>query len=446
MFSHVSSHSDPDRLRSGVLRYLAQFSHAVFLDSNTAANGPIPVTGVTYDWIAAAGVSEIFYPAKEPFLELNSFLKRQQTAGNWVFGHVCYDFKNEIEKLHSHHNPAMNFATLQFFVPEQLFIMKQGQLTIYNRTNNTAEILQAIHTSESEICSNQTSLRLVQLPSRDAYLKTIGTILHHISRGDIYEMNFCHQVAAEGVIDPVFIYEKLVTESPNPFAAFYKSDNKFLLCASPERYLKKSGNTVLSQPIKGTAARDADPVQDALNKNHLAKSEKERSENVMIVDLVRNDLSRHALPGSVKVDELFGVYTFRKVHQLISTVSCQVDKGTSFADLLQATFPMGSMTGAPKVRAMQIIEEAENFKRELYSGTIGYISPEGDFDFNVVIRSIFYDAEAHKIYLAAGGAITAASIPEKEFEETLIKLAPQLKVLNIPLSAIFSTEKEGRHA
>ncbi len=348
MFSHVSSPSDPDRLRSGVLRHLAQFSHGVFLDSNTAANGPIPVTGITYDWIAAAGASEIFYAAKEPFLELNAFLKRQQAAGNWVFGHVCYDFKNEIEKLHSHHHPAMNYATLQFFVPEQLLIMKQGQLTIYSQTNNIAEILQAIQTSENQISSNQTSLRLVQLPSRDAYLKTIGTILHHVSRGDIYEMNYCHQVTAEGTIDPVNIYEKLVTESPNPFAAFYKSDNKFLLCASPERYLKKSGNTVLSQPIKGTAARDADPVQDALNKNHLAKSEKERAENVMIVDLVRNDLSKQALPGSVKVDELFGVYTFRKVHQLISTISCQVNQDTSFADLLQATFPMGSMTKSLK--------------------------------------------------------------------------------------------------
>ena len=446
MFSHVITLSNSELLRAGVLRYLAQFSHAVFLDSNTAANGPIPVTGITYDWIAAAGVSEIFSPLKEPFMELNSFLKKQQASGNWVFGHVCYDFKNDIEKLQSYHNPAMHFATLQFFVPEQLLIMNQGQLTIYSRTNNTAEILKAIQISENEFCTSHAPLQLVQLPSRDAYLKTISNILQHISRGDIYEMNYCHQVTAEGTIDPVNIYEKLVTESPNPFAAFYKSDNKFLLCASPERYLKKSGNTVLSQPIKGTAARDIDPVQDTLNKNHLAKSEKERSENVMIVDLVRNDLSKHALPGSVKVDELFGVYTFRKVHQLISTVSCLVDKDTSFGDLLQATFPMGSMTGAPKVRAMQIIEEAENFKRELYSGTIGYISPDGDFDFNVVIRSIFYDAEAHKIYLAAGGAITAASIPDKEFEETLIKLAPQLKVLNIPLSAIFSTEKEGRHA
>jgi para-aminobenzoate synthetase component 1 len=210
-----------------------------------------------------------------------------------------------------------------------------------------------------------------------------------------------------------------------------------LLCASPERFIHRSGSKLISQPIKGTAKRGSTEQSDELSKNHLATSEKEKAENVMIVDLVRNDLSKFAVKGTVLVDELFGVYTFPRVHQMISTVSCEIKKAVTFTQILRSAFPMGSMTGAPKVSAMNIIEEFENFKRGLFSGTVGYIQPDGDFDFNVVIRSILYDSESRTIAIPAGGAITNKSIPEEEFDEMVLKLRPQLKVLGLDPEKMF---------
>ena len=261
-------------------------------------------------------------------------------------------------------------------------------------------------------------------------LKKLNKILKHIQRGDIYETNFCQEFYAENTtIDPLETYIKLNTISKPPFATFLKCRDKYLLSASPERYIKKMGNTIVSQPIKGTAKRSEDHHKDQALKYALKHDDKERSENIMIVDLVRNDLSKTAKKGSVKVKELCKIYSFEQVHQMISTVVSKKKKKIHPVEVIKTTFPMGSMTGAPKISAMEIIESLEETKRGLYSGAVGYFSPKGNFDFNVVIRSILYNATNKYISYSVGGAITAKSIPLKEYEECLVKAKAMREVL-----------------
>jgi len=259
--------------------------------------------------------------------------------------------------------------------------------------------------------------------NKEEYTQIISKLKQHILRGDCYEINFCMEFFAEdAAIDPLNIHEQLTAVSPNPFSCYYKCDDKFLFCASPERYLKKSGTAIISQPIKGTAGRSGDdPNEDDRGKKNLAESSKDKSENVMVVDLVRNDLSKICKEGTVHVEELFGVYTFPQVHQMISTIKGELKEDVNFSDILKATFPMGSMTGAPKKRVMELIEQYEKTKRGIFSGAVGYITPQQDFDFNVVIRSIMYNATKKYLSYQVGSGITFYSDPEKEYEECLLK-------------------------
>jgi para-aminobenzoate synthetase component 1 len=255
-------------------------------------------------------------------------------------------------------------------------------------------------------------------------------MLSHIRRGDIYEANFCQEFYCENTtINPLEAYDKLNRISRPPFATFLKCDDKYLLSASPERYLKKVGAKIISQPIKGTAKRSSNIIEDQEFKHQLEHSEKERSENIMIVDLVRNDLSHTAIKGSVEVEELCKIHSFEQVHQMISTVTSIIDKNTHPVDVIRTTFPMGSMTGAPKISAMKIIEALEETKRGLYSGAVGYFSPDGDFDFNVIIRSILYNASKKYVSYSVGSAITAKSNPQDEYEECLVKAKAMREVL-----------------
>jgi para-aminobenzoate synthetase component 1 len=259
--------------------------------------------------------------------------------------------------------------------------------------------------------------------SRDQYLDAVQTLKKHIARGDCYEINFCQEFFVDNIrLDPVQAYQRLARVSPNPFSAYYHNGDAYLLCASPERYLKKSGSLVISQPIKGTIARAAG-ASDELQKSKLLQNPKERSENVMIVDLVRNDLSKICRQGSVVADELFGIYTFPQVHQMISTIRGVLRPEIGFTEILQASFPMGSMTGAPKRKVMELIDRYEAGRRGLYSGALGYIDPSGDFDFNVVIRSILYNQSTGYLSFPAGSAITHHSDPGQEYEECLLKAA-----------------------
>jgi para-aminobenzoate synthetase component 1 len=214
-----------------------------------------------------------------------------------------------------------------------------------------------------------------------------------------------------------------------PFSVYLKQQPRYVLGASPERFLKKTSNRLVSQPIKGTIRRGRTTTEDEALKLALRNSEKEQAENLMIVDLVRNDLARSAETGSVQVDELFGIYSFQQVHQMISTVSATARADASLAEILGNAFPMGSMTGAPKIRAMQRIDELEATRRGVFSGAIGYITPDGDADFSVVIRSVLYNATDQYASFMVGSAITYDADPEQEYAECLLKASAMRSVL-----------------
>ena len=326
---------------------------------------------------------------------------------------------------------ALVFSDLHFFVPEIVLELNDKEVTIH-ADGDAAIIFDAINNCPAIINEGiKTSVVIQHKISRDNYIDIIENLRQHILRGDCYEINFCQEFFAELVdIDPLYIYNRLTELSPNPFSVFYKLNTRYCLCASPERYLNKEGNKIISQPIKGTSKRNLENLaEDEEAKNDLIESEKEKSENVMVVDLVRNDLSRICKPGSVKVDELFAVYSFPQVHQMISTVSGQIEEGKDWIDCIEATFPMGSMTGAPKKKVMELIEQYEQTKRGLFSGAIGYVKPDGNFDFNVVIRSILYNAANKYLSFQAGGGITYNSNPALEYGESLLKAKAMMKVL-----------------
>ena len=346
---------------------------------------------------------------------------------SWLFGHLSYDLKNEIHHTISSNTDEIGFPDLFFFEPEAIIQLEDDKIIVHS--DDAEKILDQIM-KYSYTTSDHTAIDLNTRMSRDEYIRTIEQVREHIHRGDCYELNYCQEFYSKGKnIDPVQVYFNLAKVSPNPFSVLYKLNEKYVICASPERYLKKKGSKLISQPIKGTSSRSSDPLSDDINKRSLQKSEKDRSENVMVVDLVRNDLSRVCVEGSVKVDELFGVYSYPQVHQMISTVSGTVSEEVTFTDIVRATFPMGSMTGAPKLRVMELIEKYEKTKRGIFSGAIGYIDPDGDFDFNVVIRSIMYNEAKKYISIQAGSGITFYSDSEQEYEECLLKAKALFKVL-----------------
>ncbi|MGJ5641573.1 aminodeoxychorismate synthase component I [Formosa sp. S-31] len=366
----------------------------------------------------------------EAFEKLKDY---QQTTADWIFGYLTYDVKNGLEQLKSENFDGLEFPDLFFFQPKRLFLFKGNQVEIQylNMVDDEMETdFESICNSEPEYQTASNPIKIKLRIHKDEYFQKVNAMLGHIHRGDIYEANFCQEFYAEEAdINPLETYKKLNNVSKPPFATFLKQGDKYVLSASPERYIKKTGQDIISQPIKGTAKRAENPEEDNRLKHNLEHNMKERSENIMIVDLVRNDLSKTAIRGSVKVDELCKVYTFPQVHQMISTVSSQILKETNPIDVLKTTFPMGSMTGAPKLSAMKIIEDLEETKRGLYSGTVGYFTPDADFDFNVVIRSILYNASKQYVSYSVGGAITAKSDPLGEYEECLIKAKAMRDVL-----------------
>ncbi|MBX9782069.1 MAG: anthranilate synthase component I family protein [Chitinophagaceae bacterium] len=352
-------------------------------------------------------------------------------TNDWCFGHLSYELKNEIENLSATHKEQIGFPLLYFFVPQYVIQLNETELKIGSLHNDHLEIYEQIVQTKPDKAPANSSVTIQERISREQYISAIQKIQQHILRGDCYELNYCMEFFAEdALIDPLYVYQQLTSISPNPFSAFYKVDNSYLLCASPERFLRKKGRELLSQPIKGTAKRSVhNTVDDEDLKQQLYKSEKDRSENVMVVDLVRNDLSRVCKEGTVKVEELFGIYSFPQVHQMISTVSGELKEDVSFAEIIQSTFPMGSMTGAPKRKVLQLIDAYELTARGIFSGAVGYISPEKDFDLNVVIRSILYNNDSRHLSYLVGSGITWYSNAEQEYEECLLKAGAIRRVL-----------------
>lgn len=424
--SVFKSISNVDQFKAQVLSWAQQFREVVFLDSNH-----YPQQYGSYDCVLACDAfTSIRTDYHNAFEDLKQY---QQETKDWLFGYLSYDLKNDTEKLHSNNFDGLHFPDLFFFQPKKLFLLKGNQLEIcyLNMCDDELEYdFEEIVASQKSKVESVHSIKIEQRISKEKYLEKVNEMLAHIHRGDIYEANFCMEFFAENSqINPLEMYQKLNAISEPPFATFFKNNTDYLLCASPERYLRKEGTKIISQPIKGTAKRFFDEALDNQSKMELLQNPKERSENIMIVDLVRNDLSHTATKGSVLVEELCGIYTFKQVHQMISTVVSNVDAATSPVEIIKTTFPMGSMTGAPKISAMQIIEELEETKRGLYSGAVGYFTPANDFDFNVVIRSILYNAKEKYVSFSVGSAITAESKPENEYEECLLKAKAMREVL-----------------
>jgi len=341
------------------------------------------------------------------FLKLNAFL--QAHSGDFIFCALNYDLKNIIFNLESSNSAIDEMPLALFVVPEKLHRSKKQ-----NQDFHPTQALEKIK---------------FEFPSQLDYLKNLEKIKNHIQYGDFYEVNYCINPSVKKEIDPLQTYQKLNQRNNAPFSGYFKYNKQHIICGSPERFLKKEGNKLTSQPIKGTIKRGNSEKEDELLKIQLKDDPKEKAENIMIVDLVRSDLSKIATLNSLNVEALNKVQTFNTVHQLVSTISCEIVPQTKFTDILKATFPMGSMTGAPKLRSMELMEKYEIFKRGMYSGSIGFIDEANNFDLNVVIRSILYNETTKVVNCPVGGAITFKSNPNNEYEECKLKANSMLQCI-----------------
>jgi len=389
------------------LQWASSFDVFCLLDSNNFID-----PYAKFDTLIAIGAKDdLTANAGTAFEQLEQF--REKYPG-WMTGFFGYDLKNEIENLSSSNADHLNFPDLYFFVPKYIIIIRGNEIEII--ADNPQHVFEIIAQQTIEFIDELPVLNIQARISKKEYLSTVSKIKEHINRGDIYVTNFCQEFFAENA-------------EIDPFSAFFKWKDNYILCASPERFLAKRGAKLISQPIKGTAKRGENTAEDEHIKQQLRNHAKELQENVMIVDLVRNDLTRSAKKGTVKTEELFGVYSFKQVHQMISTIVCELKDGISPVQAIKNTFPMGSMTGAPKISAMQLMEQYEQSRRGVYSGAIGYFSPDNDFDFNVVIRTLLYNQKSKYLSFHAGSAITYHADAENEYEECLLKVRAILEVL-----------------
>jgi len=408
------------------LAWSAGFDPVCLLDSNQhQAYQPLE-----QDALLAVGAVRSFQQAKGQgaFEGLQNFWEQHP---NWLFGHFSYDLKNDLEVLESKHPDYVQFPEIHFFQPQYLFKLLGTEVEIASLDIPPRQLFETILKTKPLSPPSWPTTRIQRRFSKNEYLDKVRAIQQHTLDGDVYELNFCQEFFAASVdVNPRELYQSLNAKARAPFSAFYQLGNSHLLCASPERFIRKKGNTLLSQPIKGTIHRGKTPEEDEQLRYELRHSTKDQAENVMIVDLVRNDFARSCLPGSVAVDELFGIYSFEQVFQMISTISGQLHPEVHFVDAIKHAFPMGSMTGAPKIKSMELIDRYERSKRGLYSGSVGYLTPTGDFDFNVVIRSLQYNSLEQYLSFQVGGAIVYDSVPEKEYAECLLKAQAMLEVLN----------------
>jgi para-aminobenzoate synthetase component 1 len=417
----ITQIKDPQLFKQKALQWASTFDAVCYLDSNNFSD-----QYSKFDALIAIGAKSSFTAnAGNAFEQLAKF--RSENPG-WVTGFFGYDLKNEVENLTSSNPDDLDFPDLYFFAPKHLIQLKGNQVEIIS--DDEQFILDAIQNHPTHQTTNSSSVNIQSRFSKTEYLDTANKIKEHISRGDIYVTNFCQEFFAENaMIDPLEVFSKLNTISPNPFTGFFKWGTNYILSASPERFLAKRDEKLISQPIKGTAKRGNTTEEDEIIKQQLRSHTKELQENVMIVDLVRNDLTRSAKQGTVKAEDLFEIRSFNQLHQMISTVICEIEDNLTPIDAIRNTFPMGSMTGAPKISAMLLMEEFERSKRGVYSGAMGYFSPDGDFDFNVVIRTILYNAAKKYLSFQVGSAITYHADAGQEYEECLLKAKAILQVL-----------------
>jgi para-aminobenzoate synthetase component 1 len=425
--------TDEAAFRLQALEWASQFSVVCLLDSNGYKLDKYS----SLDWVLAVDALDFVSTKENSFDALKKFVN---TAQDNVFGFLTYDLKNQIEDLTSSNVDNIDFPPLYFFKPRYIIEVKAGKVTFNRNYPESFEMYERIMTGDEGLETkdktppstvDRRSLTLSSRTSKEKYLANVKSIKDQITAGDFYEMNYCCEFYTEhSRIEPLAVFNKLNAKAKAPFSSFFKLNDKYLLCSSPERFLKKIDGKIISQPIKGTIRKGATDEENERLREQLLSSEKERAENVMIVDLVRNDLAKHAQPGTIKVEELFGIYEFPTVHQMISTVVAELQENVHQVDVIRDAFPMGSMTGAPKVEVMKNIEAYEDQKRGLYSGSVGYFTADGDFDLNVVIRSIFYNAAKEYVSIQVGSAITYDADPAAEYDELLLKAKGMLDALN----------------
>ena len=420
--------NDPKKFVKKLIFFTKEFAYSCLLDSNFS-NFNVPEKYYQYDMICGLDSIKNLTAKDASVNKLRAFHKKEK---DWIFGFISYDLKNEIFNICSKNMDIYDNNNISFFIPRHVILLKEKTIIIESVDCRSDVVVLFEKIINFKI--NDDFLPKFNFSSRESrlsYLEKLKSIKDHIQRGDIYEMTFCQEFYKENIDLPLqTLFYKLNKITKSPFATFLKLDSFNVLGTSPERFLMKEGDSVISQPIKGTSKRSKNIKRDHDLYNKLLKSKKDISENIMIVDLVRNDLSVTAKKGTVNVQDLCSVYTFSHVHQMISTVSSELDDKNDFVDVIATTFPMGSMTGAPKIKAMELIEKYEETKRGVFSGAVGYVTPNGDFDFNVIIRSLLYDNKKKYLSLSVGGAIVAKSKPESEYEECLIKAQPIFEIFS----------------
>ncbi len=399
---------------NGWLKAVDKLPYISFLNSDVQhfKNLILPEDYLKVDWIFAASEASTSTKTLEQLLISGE--------NKWWFGHIAYDTTYHWNNIKQENLSKYTISPSFFFEPQFLAISKNSKIEIIIDTiglGNVNPFLDKIEFKTEPKFNN-----FMNDISKKTYLENLEFIKKSIKQGDFYEINYClHWKSEIKNYNSIQILQKLSGQSPAPFSAFYKHNSIEVFCASPERFLKNENGRLLSQPIKGTSQRSSNSILDHEFKIGLQNSIKERAENVMIVDLVRNDLSIHSIPGSIKVTELCNIYSFPSVHQMISSVESNINPNINPLEALKSAFPMGSMTGAPKKIVMETIEYLENQTRGLYSGSLGYITPERNYDFNVVIRSLICDTDQMLAFNSAGSAITWDSLPESEYLECILK-------------------------
>lgn len=396
-----------------ILAFTEAFETCNYYDSNEINS---PLNYDRFECLAAFGCIE---KVKGNFKQICHQIEIEE---RWVMSYFAYETN---EKFNT--NTDLEDVENGCYIPEIVLAVRRQSTVLEFINNGISDSIfnQYVEQFKKCVISSSTNhdlpLIFVACTPKSSYIENVEAIKKQIIEGDFYEINYCQKFLYEGALkQPLKTFEALNKKSPTPFAAYVKNASFTILCTSPERFLFKDQQHLVSQPIKGTNKR----MQNSENERQielLKNDAKELAENVMIVDLVRNDLGHVCASGSIKVEELCKVYPFALVNQMISTVSGQLIQNSSFTSIFTALFPMGSMTGAPKIEVMKNIAIYENEKRGIYSGCIGYKMPNGDFDFNVVIRTIIEDKLNNNVSFHVGGAITYDSDPEKEFEECLLK-------------------------
>ena len=442
---------DPFRSAAELFQYFADEKDSAFLDSSLVNQlGRYSIIGA-YPYLRLVKDDSGFYingqkTTESTFEEyLKKYLldhkdenKSSLPMVSGAIGYFSYEYGRKLMQVASCKEnlvsiPDAMLIFYDFYVIEDRH-EKKTYLVANGITEDAEKLLSCVERRISEpteetagICTDSYNIEVTPNFEKEEYKQAVDDVIRYIIEGDIYITNMTQQLKVKSDKKPLDVFYDLRENNPSPFGGYMDYGDFQIVCASPERFLKMKQGHVNTRPIKGTRKRGETSEEDLFMRTELENSEKDKSELLMIVDLERNDLNRVCRPGSVKVTELFTVEEYATVFHLVSDIEGELEEGKTVMDLLEAAFPGGSITGAPKYRAMEIIDELENNQRNLYTGSIGYLTLDGDCDFNIVIRTALHKDGMY--YLGVGGGITAESDLEFEYEETLQKAKAVLEAM-----------------